>query len=112
MIMTSTTDWETYLLNLDKIVSPAYAAVIRTFWSRLVEAVPNLPPPQAGPGGELGFCLAWDTPTLHVDMDLAEDGTWEWFYSRRDRDEYGGSDGPADAEEALLIDWLKEVGSQ
>jgi hypothetical protein len=40
-----------------------------------------------------GWGLCWDVGNFHVEVDLFDDKTMEWFWKRRDTDEYGGSDG-------------------
>ena len=88
--------WQTYLSNLtdDPVsLSPEYAKSIRIVWSKLTSLVENIQPPAAAPGGDLGFQLAWNTTKFYLDVDIAPDGHFEWFFSdKRTKLELGSED--------------------
>lgn len=109
--------WQDYMEHLtDKGLSPAHAEAIRFWWTVATGFLPGLSTPtSAGPYGEFGFCMDWDNPTLHVDVKIEENGSWEWFYSFRDHEEYGGTGDDLEkplaegTEEPVVIRYLRIV---
>jgi len=99
--------WQDYLDHLtDKGLTPIHAEAVRSWWKAATSFLPGLPrPSSAGLGGYPNFAIDWDTPVLHVDVQLATDGTWEWFYSFRDHEEFGGT---GDVPEPPLTDTAEE----
>ena len=68
--------------------------VVRLFWKQLLTSTKGgvFPPTTAG-RSDLGFVLAWDRAEHHLDVDLQDDGTFEWFYSNRRTDYCEGQEG-------------------
>ncbi len=95
--LSSTTDrWLEYLqqltgpvVNLDSRFARAVQSVWWTLCNRVGE---TLRAPAGGPGGELGFQFTWSATEHCLEIDIASDGTFEWFYRDRVRDEWLGSD--------------------
>lgn len=75
--------WDAYLASLDGPavgLSTVHAGAVRALWQELSERVgADLKLPVAGPGGELGFQLAWSYKHFYLSIDLAADGRVEWF---------------------------------
>lgn len=75
--------WDAYLAALDGPevgLSSVHAGAVRALWQELAERVgADLKLPVAGPGGELGFQLAWSYKHFYLSIDLAADGRLEWF---------------------------------
>lgn len=64
----------------DYLSSRATAAEWRraeTLWHRLLEAVPELPPPSAS-DGEDGPRFVWSQPGIAFELELEPDGNWSW----------------------------------
>jgi len=75
--------WETFLVHLEYEPNPVHhklANAVRDLWWNLENAVGgHLQHPTAGSGGELGFQLSWHTKDFYLDIDVGEDGIFEWF---------------------------------
>ncbi len=87
--------WLSYLSRLseDPVGLPGeHARAVRVVWSKLNSLVENIRPPAAEPGGELGFQLTWNTSRYYLDIDIARDGRFEWFFTDRTTKEEFGSD--------------------
>ena len=88
--------WQRYLEDLERSpvrLSPDHARAVRLVWQTLNSNLSQaLRPPAAGPGGDLGFQLSWNTDEQYLDIDIAADGSFEWFWTNRHTDEYQGSD--------------------
>jgi hypothetical protein len=88
--------WHDYMKNLTSKpvgLSSQRQAAVFGLWSKLTRLIgPDIPPPIAGPGGELGFHMAWNQNDFYLDIEIAEDGSFEWFYKNRATGEVRGSD--------------------
>jgi hypothetical protein len=90
-----------WLAYLHRLTSPPvnlkedHARAVRVIWSKLKFVVENLRPPVAQPGGEFGFEFAWNRPEFYLDIDIAADGQFEWFFQDRVTGDERGSDGEA-----------------
>ena len=87
--------WLSYLSRLTEEpvkLSPEHATAVRVVWSKLSSLVGNIRPPAATPGGDLGFQLAWNPPGYYLDIDIASDGHFEWFFVDRGTKKELGSD--------------------
>ncbi len=87
--------WFSYLSRLTEEpvkLSPEHAHAVRVVWSKLSTLVENIRPPAATPGGDLGFQLAWNPPGYYLDIDIASDGHFEWFFVDRGTKKELGSD--------------------
>lgn len=77
-------------------------------WDLLRSKVDTIPLPIMGPGGELGFQMAWNTDRYYIDIDISEEGNIEWYA----RDKVTGVDEGSDDDKVLkspdryLIRWL------
>lgn len=66
----------------------------QSFWKRLVaEAGVAVPAPTTAGRSNDGFVLVWDQAEHHLDVDLLDDGTLEWFYSNRRTEFFEGQEG-------------------
>jgi hypothetical protein len=77
------------VVNLDSRFARAVQSVWWTLCNRVGE---TLRAPAGGPGGELGFQFTWSATDHCLEIDIASDGTFEWFFRDRVRDEWQGSD--------------------
>lgn len=88
--------WRRYLdeLSLEPVQLPMdHARAVRRVWHALNSSVGHaLRAPSAGPSGALGFQLSWNTDRFYLDIDIAPDGRFEWFWTDRSTDAYQGSD--------------------
>jgi len=76
-------DWLAYLTKLKE--RPEYAALaprIEEFWHWISE---KLWAPEATPTDD-GFLLVWDRDEHHLQVELFQDGSYDWFYRNRDSD--------------------------
>lgn len=77
--------WAEYLAGLSsRRLSPNHAKAVVSLWQALRAEVPDLPVPVAGLTDDATFQIAWDRGRFHLDVDVARDGTIEWFYADRD----------------------------
>jgi hypothetical protein len=99
--------WLSYLARLNEEpvkLTEEYARSIRAVWSKLISSVGSpIRPPSAGPGGELGFQLAWNDNEYYLDIDIAPDGQFAWFYKDKINGQSHGS------EDGLLSDPPEEL---
>ena len=88
--------WNRYLDDLARPpveLPPDHARAVRRVWAALDSSLSqSLRLPAAGPGGDLGFQLSWNTDDMYLDIDIASDGSLEWFWTDRHTGEYQGSD--------------------
>ncbi len=76
-------EWMAYLSKLKE--KPEYAALaprVEDFWHW---ASTELWAPEATPTDE-GFLLAWDRDEHHLQVELFQNGSYDWFYRNRDDD--------------------------
>lgn len=87
--------WLSYLAKLHTPeigLAERHAGAVRALWQELVDRVgPELRTPAAGPGGDLGFHLAWSYPDVYVSVEVAPDGRIEWFFKDLQTGEKAGS---------------------
>ena len=88
--------WNAYMASLAEGtvgLSTMHARAVQSTWWKLWRKV-GLPlrHPAAGPGGDLGFQMSWNTDRCYLDIDIAEDGTFEWFFKDRRDGSFAGSD--------------------
>ena len=94
--LTDQEKWNVYLARLTQ--SPVnlpsdLANAVRSAWWRLCWRVGRpLRLPAAGPGGDLGFQLSWNADDYYLDIDIAPDSTFEWFFKDRRDGTFAGSD--------------------
>lgn len=87
-------DWDRWLGQLTDDQAGMPAELVRGLWRALMDRVgPRLQVPTAGPGGELGFYMAWHREGAYLDVDVAPDGCFEWFWTDRRTGEAEGSEG-------------------
>ena len=101
--------WNAYLATLAQPRGPLtaeHAESVKRFWRHLRSLRSwNLPVPQAGPTEAPGFLLVWDRGRHHLEIEIYDDGTFDWFYRDRRDESYFGDDGLApDARPSDLMD--------
>jgi len=88
--------WEYYLRRLSDApvnLSKSHAAAVRSVWEKIsIKAGVLIRPPVAGPGGEAGFQLAWKTDLFYLDIDIAPDAKFGWYFMNRIDSTDAGSD--------------------
>lgn len=75
-------DWTRFLSELATIAAP-HAESVCILWANLSRAIAALPIPEAGPTADGAFQFVWDRDRYHLDIDIRDDGTMDWFYSDR-----------------------------
>ena len=86
-------EWRRWLDKLTDEQATMPAEHVRRLWRTLgVYAGVPLQAPAAGPGGELSFYFAWHREDVYLDIDLAPDGRFEWFWTNRRTGEAEGSE--------------------
>jgi plasmid stabilization system protein ParE len=89
--------WNAYLASLaepEGPLSPEHASHVQRFWRNLrASAHGPLQVPQAGPTDGPGFLLVWDRHRHHLEIEIFEDGNYDWFYRDRDSESYQGDEG-------------------
>lgn len=105
--------WKEYLSNLQKYISERHDDSVRTILKLLESEVPCIVLPIASPGGELSFRLLWNTDRYYFDIDIAEDGTFDWWCRDRESKKLRGGDGEmSDDVTKQLFDCLKEISNE
>jgi hypothetical protein len=83
-------DWATYIAAMG---CQTLSRQLESFWRRALAASGGkLRPPIALPQEDGSVHLAWDNGPLHLEVDLFQDGTIEWFYRNRKTNELDGTD--------------------
>jgi hypothetical protein len=78
----------------DGSATPAQADLVRSFWKRLLaEAGDSVAAPTTAGRSDEGFVLVWDRSEHHLDVDLLDEGSLEWFYSNRRTELFEGQEG-------------------
>lgn len=87
-MMNTKSSWEAYLKTANPLVKDA--------WSTLSYYVKGLPIPYVGPCtsgyGSAGYMLAWDVDKDHLEIEIYDDNSIEWFYRDRNIDECAGGE--------------------
>lgn len=88
--------WEGYLRQLGAPEGPLSlerAKEVRVLWGLLERRLGSaLRPPAAGPLENDGFAMSWDNGRHHFEIEVASDGTFDWFYMDRDSDARSGEE--------------------
>ncbi len=84
--------WETYLRGLNSILQGGHARAVKRLWADLSRDT-DRPVPQAGPGDEGLFTMSWDDGRRYCEIEVYEDGRYEWFYCDRETDDHTSSAG-------------------
>ncbi len=105
-------DWNVYLSSLARPRGPLtsqHAKHVRRFWHSLRSQLsPDLPVPQAGPTEAPGLLLVWDRDRHHLEVEIFQDGTYDWFYRDRRSEAYLGDEGlAAEARPQELVEHLR-----
>jgi len=88
--------WNLYLEALKASGSSRDEQVsfVRDFFLQIRETIDDkFPLPHAGPTPDGAFQLVWDRGSHHIDIDIYQDGTFEWFYSNRLTNAFYGDEG-------------------
>lgn len=62
-------------------------------WTLLLERVPNIEVPQAGPTEDGGMLMAWDRDRHYFELEVSPSGRYDWFYRDHEEDRYWGAEG-------------------
>ncbi len=81
--------WESYLRRIP--LSPMRVKQIRDLWAVLERMGMQLPFATVTPSGE--FSMAWDKGRHHFEVDLSDNGTYDWFYMDRESEDRAGEEG-------------------
>ena len=74
--------------------STSLVTPLRAFWQQLqAETGGSVSAPSTAGRSDDGFVLVWDHAEHHLDVDLLDDGTLEWFYSNRRTEFFEGQEG-------------------
>ena len=89
--------WNLYLKSLARPEGPLtsrHAEYAVRFWHSLRSRF-SVPLPQAGPTEAPGLLLVWDRGRHHLQIEIFEDGSYDWFYRDRRNETYLGEEGLA-----------------
>jgi hypothetical protein len=106
--------WSAYLAQLASRtrVSDRTAALSRELWGALRRAHPTVPVPDAGPSEDGNFFLTLDTGQYFFEIEIRQDGTYDWFFKNRGTGAYEGDERiPIPHIPALLAQRIGEVFS-
>jgi hypothetical protein len=91
--------WNDYLATLARPQGPLaehHVRLVCGFWRQLRSLVNGaFPLPQAGPTPDQGLLMLWDRDRHHLEVEIYEDGTYDWFYRDRQTESYLGDEGLA-----------------
>jgi hypothetical protein len=110
--MTRETDKKAWLAYLDNLtekpacLSEEYATVVKDFWYRLEDQVPDLRAPCAGPGDDLRFQFVWSCKRYYINFDISADRSFGWVFVDRETEEVLGSE-----DEDTLMELTDEIVS-
>jgi len=86
--------WTKYLSDmsargrLSRVVTEAALEL----WTFLLERVPTIEVPHAGPAEEGGLLMAWDRDRHYFEVEVFSSGRYDWFYRDHDEDSYWGAE--------------------
>ena len=105
-----------YLTTLTRPEGPLAAHHVRLvcgFWQELRSSFRGaFPVPQASPTPDLGLLMLWDRDRHHLEVEIYEDGTYDWFYRDRETESYLGDEGLAlDFRPPELLDHLRHFSN-
>lgn len=86
-------DWLAYLKSIDgrKIATSPAAGTAQGIWKTIERSSSAILPPNARPTEEGGLRLSWNRGGRYVEVLIAPDGTFEWFYTDTN-DVYDGAE--------------------
>lgn len=98
-------EWLEFLESLDN-------EIVVSFWKMLLRY--NIRIPDTAGKTEEGIVFCWDSSKHHLDIDLLDDKTWEWFYSSRDFCYHDGDENLSVSDEipSKLLKYLNLVASE
>jgi tetratricopeptide (TPR) repeat protein len=106
------TQWSRYLdqLTTQNDVTPE---MIRTWWDRLLETEPHLPPPMADlTADKKRFQFAWSYDSVFVEFEIEPDGSAYWYaLSREKAQSEDGELNRGGAVDSTLRSWLTQVAN-
>jgi hypothetical protein len=101
--------WRAYLDSLVKPEGPFSSSQLRVIKDFLTSLPPFTLLPSASPTDEGGFMMVWDRDKHHMELEVLEDRTVEWFYWNRLDDSYDGGRGTIDSLGDLALKRFEET---
>ena len=101
--------WRAYLDSLGKPEGPISSSQLRVIKDFLASLPPFTLLPSASPTDEGGFMMVWDRDKHHMEIEVLEDRTVEWFYWNRLDDSYDGGRGTTDSLGDLALKRFEET---
>jgi hypothetical protein len=101
--------WRAYLDSLGKPEGPFSSSHLRVIKDFLASLPPFTLLPSASPTDEGGFMMVWDRDKHHMEVEVLEDRTVEWFYWNRLDDSYDGGRGTTDSLGDLALKRFEET---
>jgi hypothetical protein len=101
--------WRAYLDSLGKPEGPFSSSQVRVIKDFLASLPPFTLLPSASPTDEGGFMMVWDRDKHHMELEVLEDRSVEWFYWNRLDDSYDGGRGTIDSFGDLALKRFEET---
>lgn len=86
--------WTTYLkaINERGIVTALAAHAASAIWNAIARCLAAAVPPNARPTDDQGLRLSWNRAGRYIEILIAPDGSFEWFYTDTNNAYEGGED--------------------
>ena len=102
--------WDKYRRSLavpDGPLPASRAAQLETMWAAINQNIIFIPAPRAALAEDGTFVMSWNRGSHHFEIEMLEDGTFEWFYMERSTPIREGEEGlPVGVVSPLMRDCL------
>ncbi|MBV9494774.1 MAG: hypothetical protein JOZ54_11060 [Acidobacteria bacterium] len=105
--------WQRYIRSLPMrhLATSAAASTSERLWIQIAEEVDQVSPPNASPTDENGVLMSWTRSGHHLEVEVMNDGTYEWFYRHRASHTDDGGSESDDIVPDTLFERLRQVMS-
>jgi hypothetical protein len=99
--------WTKYLTDISARGRLSHSVTDKALvvWKFLLEQVPTIGAPHAGPTEDGGLQMVWDRERHHLEIEILPSGRYDWFYRDRQTDKH------RDGENCAVGDYSEELRS-
>lgn len=103
--------WQRYIKSLPMrhLATSAAAGTSERLWVQLAEEIERVSPPNASPTDEDGVLMSWTRNGHHLEIEVMNDGAYEWFYRHRASNTTDGGSETDDIVPETLVERLRQV---